>query len=110
MPQVGHDESAKQLFWEDLDRLVRVVPSSEKLFIGGDLNDHVDTSSVGFEAIHGGFGYGSKNQEGEEVLDFAIAFDLIIANTFFRKRQSHLVTFNSGQYSSQIDCPYKKEG
>ena len=36
-------------------------------------------------------------------LDFAIAFDLMIANTFFRKRQSHLVTFSSGQYSSQID-------
>ena len=42
-PQVGHDESAKRLFWEDLDRLVRVVPSSEKLFIEGDLNGHVGT-------------------------------------------------------------------
>ena len=55
-----------------------------------------------------GFGYSSRNQEGEEVLDFDIAFDLMIANTFFRKRQSHLVTFSSGQYSSQIDCPYKE--
>ena len=27
----------------------------------------------------------------------------MIANTFFRKRQSHLVTFSSGQYFSQID-------
>ena len=35
--------------------------------------------------VHGGFEYGSRNHEGEEVLDFAIAFDLIIANTFFRK-------------------------
>ena len=110
-PQVGHDESAKRLFWEDLDRLVRAVPSSEKLFIGGDLNGHVGTSSAGFEVVRGGFVYGSRNQEGEEVLDFAIAFDLMIANTFFRKRQSHLVTFSSGQYSSQIRlCPYKKEG
>jgi exonuclease III len=67
-PQVGHDESAKRLFWEDLDGLVRAVPSSEKLFIGGDLNGHVGTSSAGFEAAHGGFGYGSRNQEGEEVL------------------------------------------
>ena len=100
MPQVGHDESAKRLFWEDLDRLVRAVPSSEKLFIGGDLNDHVGTLSAGFEVVHGGFRYGSRNQEGEEILDFPIAFDLMIANTFFRKRQSHLVTFSSGQYSS----------
>ena len=90
-PQVGHDESAKQLFWEDLDRLVRAVSSIKKLFIGGDLNGH-----VGFEVVHGSFGYGSRNQEGEEVLDFAIAFDLMITNTFFHKRQSHLMTFSSG--------------
>ena len=39
----------------------------------------------GFEVVHGGFGYGSRNQEGEEVLDFAVAFDLMIANTFFKR-------------------------
>ena len=83
--------------------MVRVVPSSEKLFIGGDLNGHVGTSSAGFEAVHEGFRYDSRNQEGEEVLDFAIAFDLMIANTFLRMRQPHLVTFSSDQYSSQID-------
>jgi len=65
-----------------------------------DLNGHVGTTSAGFEAVHGVFGYGSKNQEGEEVLDFAVAFDLMIANTFFRKKESHLVTFRSGQHSS----------
>ena len=45
MPQVGLDESAKRQFWKDLDGLIRAVPSSEKLFIGGDLNGHVGTTS-----------------------------------------------------------------
>ena len=85
--QVGLDESAKRQFWKDLDGLIRAVPSSEKLFIG-DLNGHVDTTSAGFETVYGGFGYGSRNQEGEEVLDFAVAFDLMIANIFFKKRIS----------------------
>ena len=58
----------------------------------------VGTTSAGFEAVHGGFGYGSMNQEGEEVLDFVVVFDLMIANIFFRKRESHLVTFSSGQH------------
>ena len=31
------------------------------LFIGGDFNGHVGTPSVGFETVHGGFGYGSRN-------------------------------------------------
>jgi hypothetical protein len=79
------------------------VPSSEKLFIKGDLNGHVGTARGGFERVHGGFGYGEQNQEGEEILNFAIAYDLMVANTFFRKKKSQLITFNSCQHSSQID-------
>ena len=89
-------------FWEDLDSMVSTVPISEKLFIGGDLNGHVGATNVGFERVHGGFGYGSRSQEEEDVLNFALAYDLLIANTVF-KRESHLVTFRSGQHSSQID-------
>jgi exonuclease III len=36
-PQVGLDMSANRQFWEDLEDVVRSVPSNEKLFIGGDL-------------------------------------------------------------------------
>jgi hypothetical protein len=36
-------------------------------------------------------------------LNFALAYDLIVVNTLFRKRVSHLVTFSSGQHCSQID-------
>ena len=73
--------------------MVRSVPIGEKLFIGGDLNSHVGTSNTGSEGAHGGFGYGIRNQEGEDVLSFALAHDMIVANTLFRKRESHLVTF-----------------
>jgi hypothetical protein len=98
-PQVGLSESTKRQFWEDLDSMVSTVSINEKLFIGGDLNGHVGATNVGFERVHGGFGYGSRNQEGEDVLNFTLAYDLLIANTFFRKRESHLVTFRSGQHS-----------
>jgi hypothetical protein len=79
------------------------VPISEKLFIGGDLNEHVGATRVGFDGVHGGFGYGSRNQEGEGILNFALANDLFVTNILFRKRVSHLVTFSSGQHCSQID-------
>jgi hypothetical protein len=79
------------------------VPISEKLFIGGDLNGHVGSTRVGFDGVHAGFGYGSRNQEGEGILNFALAYDLFVINILFRKRVSHLVTFSSGQHCSQID-------
>jgi hypothetical protein len=102
-PQMGLNESVKMQFWEELDALVSSVPISEKLFIEGDLNGHVGSSRVGFDGVHVSFGYGSRNQEGEGILNFTLTYDLIIANTLFRKRVSHLVTFSSGQHCSQID-------
>uniref|UniRef100_A0A8I6YAW2 Craniofacial development protein 2-like n=1 Tax=Hordeum vulgare subsp. vulgare TaxID=112509 RepID=A0A8I6YAW2_HORVV len=83
--------------------MVRSVSIGERLFIGGDLNGHVGTSNTSFEEVHGGFGYGIRNQEAEDVLSFALAYNMIIANTLFKKRESHLVTYNSGQHSSHID-------
>jgi hypothetical protein len=83
--------------------LVNSVPISKKLFIGGDLNRHVGFTRVGFDGVHGGFGYGSRNQEGEGILNFALVYNLIVANTLFRNRVSHLVTFSNGQQCSQID-------
>ncbi|KAK1696802.1 hypothetical protein QYE76_013499 [Lolium multiflorum] len=76
VPQVGHNESTKREFWEGLEDLVMRVPIGDKLFIGGDLNGHVGTSNTGFERVHGGFGYGIRNQEGEDVMSFALAYDM----------------------------------
>jgi hypothetical protein len=59
----------------------------EKLFIG-DLNGHVGSTRVYFDRVHGGFVYGSWNQEGEGILNFALAYDLIVVNTIFRKSLS----------------------
>jgi hypothetical protein len=102
-PQIDVNESVKMQFQYELDALVSSVPISKNLFIGGDLNGHVGSTRVGFDGVHGGFGYGSRNQKGESILNFALAYDLIVANTLFRKRVSHLVTFSSSQHCSQID-------
>ena len=99
-PQVGLNENTKRDFWKGLEDMVRSVPIEEKLFIGGDLNGHVGASNRGFEGVHGGFvGYGIRNQEGNNVLSFSLVYDMIVANTLFKKREPHPVTFSSGQHS-----------
>jgi hypothetical protein len=40
------------------------------------------------------FGYGEQNQEGEEILNFAVGYDLMVVNTFFRKKK---ISFNHFQ-------------
>jgi hypothetical protein len=79
------------------------MSSGEKFFIGGDLNGHVGRARWRFKRVQEGFGYYEQNQEGEKILNFAVAYELMVANTFFTKKKSHLITFNGGQHSSQID-------
>ncbi|KAJ7949585.1 Retrovirus-related Pol polyprotein LINE-1 [Quillaja saponaria] len=71
-PQIGLEESTKKAFWEDLEEIVQGVPLDEKLFIGANLNGHVGSTNEGFERVHGGYGYGVRNEGGESILDFAV--------------------------------------
>jgi len=91
-PQAGLEEEVKRSFWEGLDEMVRGVPLAEKLFIGGDFNGHIGLSADGYGEVHGGFSFGDRNEGGTSLLDFARAFELVIANSSFSKREEHLVT------------------
>ncbi|XP_071723666.1 uncharacterized protein [Rutidosis leptorrhynchoides] len=102
-PQVGLSDSIKHEFWVSMDAIMQSIPNGEKVIIGGDLNGHVGKDHDGYDDAHGGYGYGSRNKEGESILDFASAYDLVIPNTCFQKRDSHLVTFKNGRNLSQID-------
>lgn len=53
------------------------------------------TTNTGFEGVHGGFGFGDRNQDGKDILDCAVVYDLLVANTLFSKRLSPLLTFSS---------------
>ncbi|XP_009607608.1 uncharacterized protein [Nicotiana tomentosiformis] len=102
-PQLGLDEEVKRRFWEELDEIVRGIPPAERLFIGRDFNGHIGSTADGYGEVHGGFGYGDKNGGGTSQLDFAKAFELVIANSSFSKREEHLVTFQSAMAKTQID-------
>ncbi|XP_056003432.1 uncharacterized protein LOC125662874 [Ostrea edulis] len=81
------------------------IPASDFLIPYGDWNDHVGSIGTGFREVHGGLGYGrpDPDTEGERILDYAQAFDLVVGNTCFKKRDSHLVTYESGGAATQID-------
>ena len=102
-PQVGCSEEEKMSFWEDMDRDLNEMPADERLVIGGDMNGHVGRNKEGVERIHGGWGVGERNAEGERVVDCAMSFDLAVVNTWFEKDHSQYTTYKSGGNESQID-------
>ena len=57
---------------------------------------HVGTGIDGFEGVPGGCGFGKRNLEGEMILEFADSLNLAVANTWFKKGDNKLITYESG--------------
>ena len=103
VPQPGLSAEQKDRFYEQLLVLVTSVATLETLVIAGNFNVHVGQDSQGFSWHHGGYGYGTRNQEGTRILDLCAATDLTVTNAFIRKRNSQLVIYNSGGCATQVD-------
>ena len=102
-PQVGLSEAEKERFYDCLQSTVAKIPASEILIPVGDWNGHVGAAAGAYLDAHGNHGYGSRNVEGERILEFAIANELRVGNTWFQKRDSHLITYSSGGHNTQLD-------
>uniref|UniRef100_A0A8D9DR12 Craniofacial development protein 2 n=1 Tax=Cacopsylla melanoneura TaxID=428564 RepID=A0A8D9DR12_9HEMI len=102
-PQIGCDNEEKEQFYETLEDVLERIPENELVMIGSDMNGHVGKNRDGHEECHGGYGFGEKNEPGERVVNLAEAYDLKIVNTFYKKKDEHLITFKSGPNKTQID-------
>ncbi|XP_071704906.1 uncharacterized protein [Rutidosis leptorrhynchoides] len=89
---------------------VRLVIQEETYMVICAYAPHAGTFSDGYTGVHGGFGYGVRNEEGRSILEFAVAHDLVVANSFFRKTEAQLATFHSGGHSTQIDYLLLRKG
>ncbi|KAI5740423.1 hypothetical protein M8J76_003694 [Diaphorina citri] len=102
-PQIGCDNEEKTKFYDTLEDVLERIPENELVMIGADMNGHVGKRRDGHEECHGGYGFGEKNEPGERVINLAEAYDLKIVNTFYKKKDEHLITFKSGTSKTQID-------
>nr|GEY30296.1 retrovirus-related Pol polyprotein LINE-1 [Tanacetum cinerariifolium] len=67
-------------------------------------------ATEGYACVHGGFRYGARNEEGRAILDFATAHDFGIVNSHFKKRDHHLLTFQSRGRCTKIDYLLVRRG
>ena len=102
-PQAILSESVKDQFYYALQSTIAKVSSSKQLIISGDWNGHIESHSTAFEDVHGVQALGKRNHEGERLLKFAVANDLVVGNSWFKKKFEHLVTHQSGDCKTQID-------
>ncbi|KAG8225450.1 hypothetical protein J437_LFUL004451 [Ladona fulva] len=100
---IGCEEEEKNVFWRQLDQVIMEIPENERVIIGADLNGHVGRRRCGEERADGRWSVGERNREEERIMEHAVAYDLTIVNTCFRKGEEHLITYKSGDRVSQID-------
>ncbi len=102
-PQSGLSAEEKEKFYEDLSELCTQKEEEEVLVVCGDFNGHIGRDGGRWRGVHRGEGYGTRNEEGERLLDWATDNSIVIANSTFKKRNSHKITYSSGGRNTQID-------
>jgi len=61
--------------------LASCIPQNEIVVLAADMNGHAGSSNVGYDGMHGDFGYEDRNTDGSRILEFADGLNLVICNT-----------------------------
>ena len=69
----------------------------------GDFNAE---DGSGNEECVGQFGYGNRNERGEELVNFATAHRLKVMSSFFKKRRNRKWTWRSPNYEALNEIAY----
>ena len=102
-PQTGRTEVENDAFREEVERLAGVRDGRTMLCVAGDFNAHIGVVEPGNEESTGRFGCGTRNREGRELVEMLRRNGLAAADTFFQKKESHTITYRSGQHKTELD-------
>jgi len=64
-PHSRKPEEENENFWNEVFHLVSCIPQNEMVVLAGDMNGH-----VGYNEMHGSFGYGDRNADRSRISDF----------------------------------------
>ena len=84
------EEAEVELFYEDLQDLLKLIPQKDVLFITGDWNAKVGSQEI--PGVTGWFGLGVQNEAGQRLTEFCQENTLVIANTLFQQHKRILYT------------------
>ena len=76
-PQLGLSAEEKDGYWDSFIIVLSGIPKQKCIFIGSDMNGHVGRDADGYGGVHGGMGFGTRNSEGERILEFCDAVEIL---------------------------------
>ena len=88
-------QGIKDGFYEKLQSVVDKTPRGEKLVILGDLNARVGNNNDGWKEVLDTHGEVTRNGNGKRLLEFCMANDTLIMNSWFQRKEIHKYTWKN---------------
>uniref|UniRef100_A0A8C8DHP6 ribonuclease H n=1 Tax=Oryzias sinensis TaxID=183150 RepID=A0A8C8DHP6_9TELE len=90
-PGSERNEEERVTFWNDLDECLQGFGANVNVVLMGDLNARVGDERI--EGVVGGHGVPGKNDNGERLIGMCTEREMVIGNTWFRKKEIHKYTW-----------------
>ena len=100
-PTSESSEDDIEKFYDDLERAIAPTPKKDVLILTGDWNAKVGCDNTGWEGVMGHYGYGTRNERGERLLEFAAGHNLLICNTRFQQKPNRKWTWGGLEWHPQ---------
>ena len=92
-PTSTHTDEEVEEHYEEIDKMLKEVKSTDVLLVIGDFNAKIGEGS--YEDIVGKYGLGERNPRGDRLLYFCIEKNLVVSNTTFKHPKRLLYTWKS---------------
>ena len=83
-------EAEVELFYEDLQDLLKLTPKKDVLFITGDWNAKVGSQET--PGVTDNLGLGVRNEAGQRLIEFCQDNALVVTSTHFQQHKRRLYT------------------
>ncbi|XP_048001394.1 uncharacterized protein LOC125238167 [Leguminivora glycinivorella] len=87
-----HTQDERRMFWDEVRDVLRVCKDNERIIMLGDFNSWVGVKRVGCERVLGMHGDDRVNENGRNLLEICLEWNLCVANTMFSHKWIHLYT------------------
>lgn len=103
-PTEKSNKEEVQKFYNDIKEAHKIADN--KVIVMGDFNAKIGHPKKEENIIMGNYGYGERNERGEELIDYALEYNLSIMNTFFKKRPNRKWTWISPDQKTRNEIDF----
>ena len=109
LPNSEKNPIVRETFYEELQSVFELFNKRDIIFVCGDFNAKTGSEYEKYPDVMGRFGRGKANSNGEYLLEFAKNNHLILTNTTFQHKMSHITTWTANFNHTKTNKPVRNQ-